>query len=418
MKAKKCEIISVGNEILSGQGGESSYLAARILSGQGVDISRITHTGDRKKQIKQVLKETFSRSSFIIIIGGTGSTPDDNTRVAVSEFLDIELKFSRKAMENVAAYFSRRDLEVPRHCDDQAEVLNGAKVLKNKKGSAPGQLIKVDKKLLLILPGPPAEVNYILNKRVDKSVLSNFTTEIRKEKSLRTTGLCEGELAELLKEVIETERHLEESEIDFYFRQTLAGVDIVISCHGGNEILVDELLHKIKDEIYGEIESYIYGEDGETLQEVVGKLLTSQRKKLAVAESCTGGLLSSKITDAPGSSIYFITGMVTYSNQAKKDILNIDKKIIEDNGAVSQGVAGKMAENIMEKTGADITLSVTGFAGPKSSSNSEPGEGYIGLKTGGKVKVKKVNFNGTRKDIKEKFAYKSLDMLRKYLENR
>ncbi len=418
MQSNKCEIIGVGDEILAGHCGKSSFHAARILSGEGIDINRITHTGDKKREIKQVLKEITSRSSFIVIIGGTGSTADDNTVIALSEFLNKKLQFSRKAMENVAAYFSRRGLEVPRHCDSQAEILEDARVLKNKKGSVPGQLLKTEKNIFLILPGPLKEVDYILKNRMDSSILKKYGRNIRKEAVLRTTGICEGEISEFLKDIIETERHLEEEEVGFCFKQSPAGVDIIISCIGDNEILVDELLHKTKNEIYGEIEFHIYGEDKDTLEEKVRDLLTKNRKTISVAESCTGGLLSSKITDAPGSSVYFETGMVTYSNRAKKEILKIDEKLISKDGPVSKEVAKEMVEKIMNKTGADVSLSVTGFAGPEGLKTDRPGTGYIGLKIFNDTTIKKVEFNGNRKEVKTKFAYRALDMVRQYFEKK
>lgn len=415
----RCEIISIGSELLIGKPGKSANIVSRTLASMGIRVNRIVTVGDESEELSGVLKEILERSKIVITIGGLGSTPNDITKEVLAKVLEKDLKFSRKAMENVARYFTSMNMDVPKHCDSQANIFEGAKVLENYKGSSPGQLLELDnKKILILLPGPEEEVKHILNKYLVDFFKDRFERQIRKTVVIHIIGLCESEAADRLKEILETERHLEEGEIEFYFESKLGVVDIIINCWGDNEMLVDEILHKTKREIYAVLEDDIFGEDDDTIEIAAGRLLTKRRKTITVAESCTGGLLSSKITDAPGSSIYFKLSITPYSSEAKIKQLNINPDTIKKYGAVSEEVAREMAENIKGISGADISISVTGYAGPAEGKKVNPGTGYIGLSGKDKTVVEKVVFSGSRKEVKEKFAVSALELLWRHLKGK
>jgi nicotinamide-nucleotide amidase len=274
-------------------------------------------------------------------------------------------------------------------------------------------------KLLIMLPGPEEEIKYIMNAGLLDILTDKYGIRIKKSAIIHIVGLCEMEVADQLKEVLDIEKHLEEEEIEFYFKHNIGSVDLEVVCWGDNELLVEEMLHKLKSEIYAVLKNDIYGENNDTLESVLGKLLTRKRKTLTVAESCTGGMLTSKITDAPGSSIYFKQGVVTYSSNSKIKLLNVNSQTIKEHTAVSEEVAREMADNIKKISGANYAISVTGYAGPSASKDllSKPGIGYIGLAIDEETYVKKVEFSGTRIKIKEKFTIAAMEMLWRQLKN-
>ncbi|MBN2407686.1 MAG: CinA family nicotinamide mononucleotide deamidase-related protein [Elusimicrobia bacterium] len=412
MKNIRCEIISVGNELLAGSPSRSSHMLMRELASIGVKVSRMTVTLDDMEELTAVMKDALSRADMIVTVGGMGSTPDDLTKQAASEALGLKLKFSRKAMENVARYFAGLGIEAPGHCDKQAEVLEGAKILENIKGSSPGQLVELEKrKIMILLPGPGEEVKYIVDRHLFGYLKDKYEKQIRKTSVIHILGMCEADVAEALKEVLETEKHLDEGEIEFIFETSPGSVDLSVICWGNNELLVDNVLHKTKSGIYAVLKDNIFGEDDDTIESVAGRLLTKKRKTLAVCESCTGGLLSSRVTDSPGSSVYFKQGMVVYSTGAKIKQLGLDAGFVKEHGAVSGEVAEEMASRMKEISGADYVLSVTGYAGPDGGKEEKAGEGYIGLAAPGGTSVSRVSFSGSRKKVKEKFAVTALEIL-------
>jgi len=412
-----CEIINIGKEFLRGQKKEcSSWVAASAVSAFGIEVRKIITLADEKDEIVSVLNSVINENRILVLIGGMGSTPDDITREAVSQFTGRELVFSMEAMENVAAFFAKRRLEVPEECRNQANIIAGAKVLKNTKGSSPGQFIEENNKIIVLLPGPPEEVSDIVEHQLVHILRKRFEEGIRKVTNIHVLGMCEVEVAKKIKDILETERKLEGGEVDFYFDSKIEGTDLIISVSGSDEMLVDELMHKTKAEVYSEIGDCICGENKESLEIAVGRMLTKKRKTISIAESCTGGLLSSKITDAPGSSVYFKHSEVVYSTNSKIKQLGISEKIIKKFSAVSSETAKEMANKIRKKAQTDISLAVTGYAGPGSPEGSKAGEGYISLSTEKKTDVKKVFFSGDRKLVKEKFALEALILLWKYLK--
>ena len=420
----KTELICAGTELLEGKlNTNSSYIGER-LGWYGLELSFVTTVGDNIADLEQTLKLALSRSSIIIITGGLGPTFDDLTREAVSASTGRKLVLSREALSAIAAMFVRRGIEMPKNNERQAYVIEGAKLLANPLGTAPGQLVAVEKAagkgkkdnaLLFLLPGPPKEMQPMFERDV-APYLKKYESMIKKSFALHIFGLGESAVDEKIRKIVEAERKLDAGGVSFTILARQMIVDLVVSVRGKDEMLVDEMLHNIKNEFYEALGENIYGEDKATLESVAGGLLMKHRKTLVTAESCTGGLLSQKITSVPGSSFYFKQGFVTYSNESKVKELGVSEGTLEKFGAVSEEAALEMAEGARKASGADLALSITGVAGPSGGTSQKPvGLVYVGFSGSGPGKVFKINFPGARADIRERAANQALDVLRRAL---
>ncbi len=406
-------IINVGSEFLYGRTPRSGPLIADYFSSLGIKVKQILTVGDDAGEIASAVKCSLEKAEITALSGGMGSSPGDLSMRGVSGAIKMETGFSREAMENVAAYFAGLGKEVPKCCDSQAEVFRDAKILFNSRGSCPGQLLFPEKgKTLILLPGVPEEVESIFKRSLYSLLKEKYERGIRKKALLRLAGKCEGLISGDLAKIIESEKHLEKGELDFYFEKSGPGTDIVIVASGGDEILIDELLHKTKAEIIKLASDHIYGENGITLPEAAGRLLAGKRKTVSVAESCTGGLISSKMTDVPGSSVYFDRGIVAYSNRAKEQLLNISPQTIKRYKAVSPQMAIEMAENLKEISSSGYSLSITGYAGPPSRDEKRKGAVAYGALSGPfGTESFEIKFTGSRSMVKEKFSYACIEQL-------
>ena len=428
----KVELVSVGTELLKGKiNTDNAYLGEKLDS-IGLAIDRETTVGDSREKIESVLQEALNRSDIIITTGGLGPTFDDLTREVMAKVLKKKLVFDREVMHQIAAHFAKRDLEMPKDNEKQAYIIEGAKVIPNKVGTAPGIVVerktkagsksKVQKaRAIIMLPGPPREMKPMVEEVVLPYLKERYERKILKKCVLHISGLTESAAYEKIKEVVEIERRMEGGILRFSILAHLAKIDVEISGEGENELLVDEMLHKARQEIYDCLGDYIYGEDEDTLESVVGKLLLSKRLTLAVAESCTGGLIGDRITDFAGSSVYFKEGVVAYSNEAKVRVLQVKEETLNEFGAVSRESALEMARGVQRISGTDIGLATTGIAGPTGGTAKKPvGLVYIALawpEMGVEI-CKEFRFSGKRREIKESTAINALDILRKALREK
>jgi len=428
----KVELVSVGTELLKGKiNTDNAYLGEKLDS-IGLAIDRETTVGDSREKIESVLQEALNRSDIIITTGGLGPTFDDLTREVMAKVLKKKLVFDREVMHQIAAHFAKRDLEMPKDNEKQAYIIEGAKVIPNKVGTAPGIVVerktkagsksKVQKaRAIIMLPGPPREMKPMVEEVVLPYLKERYERKILKKCVLHISGLTESAAYEKIKEVVEIERRMEGGILRFSILAHLAKIDVEISGEGENELLVDEMLHKARQEIYDCLGDYIYGEDEDTLESVVGKLLLSKRLTLAVAESCTGGLIGDRITDFAGSSVYFKEGVVAYSNEAKVRVLQVKEETLNEFGAVSRESALEMVRGVQRISGTDIGLATTGIAGPTGGTAKKPvGLVYIALawpEMGVEI-CKEFRFSGKRREIKESTAINTLDILRKALRGK
>lgn len=424
----RVELISVGTELLKGKiNTDTAYLGEKLDS-IGLTIEREITVGDDREKIESVLREVLNRADIIITTGGLGPTFDDLTREVMAKVLKKKLVFDREVMHEIAAHFAKRELEMPKENERQAYIIEGARVIPNKVGTAPGMVVekrsKADSKSkaqrvsVIMLPGPPREMRPMVEEVVLPYLKDKYERKILKKYVLHICGLTESSAYEKIKEVVEIERRMEGGILRFSILAHLATIDVEISGEGENELLVDEMLHKARQEIYDCLGDYIYGQDEDTLESVVGGLLLRKRLTLAVAESCTGGLLGDRITDVAGSSVYFKEGIVAYSNEAKVRILGVREETLNGFGAVSRETALEMARRVQGISGADIGLATTGIAGPTGGTPEKPaGLVYIALVWAGRgVEIcNEFRFIGQRREIKESTVASALDILRRAL---
>ena len=408
----KAQIISIGDELLIGQtvNTNASFIGEKI-SDLNIDVVKIGTIGDEEDIILKEFKNAYENSDLIIVTGGLGPTHDDITRSAVVKFFNTELVKNEEVLENIKNLFAKRGRKLTQVNIDQSLVPKNAEVIKNSKGTAPGYWIENEGKFFVVMPGVPYEM---------KTMMSDFVSEKLKEKTgieqqitkrsiLQTTGIPESYLFERLGNLDEL---LEGAKLAFL--PSIYGVKLRLTVQESDEETAKNRLMEIEQKIRSKAGRFIFGKGEETLEEVVGKILKDRELKLAVAESCTGGLIASMITNISGSSAYFERGVVCYSNASKVEILKVDEDTIAEKGAVSQEVAMQMAEGIKSTSGSDIGLATTGIMGPTGATTDKPvGLVYIGYCDEKVCTAKKFMFGEERILNKQRTAQSALDLLRK-----
>lgn len=409
----KAEIISIGTEILLGQilNTNQQWLSLG-LAGLGIDVYYQSTVGDNPQRLAHAIRQGLNRSDIVITTGGLGPTVDDITLDVISRVLSKKLIYSPKIACNINSHFGRQCLKMPRGNLRQAHIPEGAKILENDVGTAPGFIVEESGKILIALPGPPRELNPMFGRFVapylKKKTGSDWVIKIR---TLSITGLPESAVDSKINDLLKSPPPVT---VGIYAKPAL--IELKIMAKAKNEKAAKILIDKVDRKITARLKDYIFGRDDETLERVVGEKLVKANKTLAIAESCTGGLVSDRITNIPGSSKYFRMGIVVYSNEAKISQLNIPPAVISKYGAVSRQTAIEMAKNIREISGADIGLSVTGIAGPAGATRTKPvGLVYIAVSVSKKIIWKEFHFKGEREIIKFRSSQAALDLIRRSL---
>ncbi len=409
----KSEIITVGNELLSGAtlDTNSAYLAEK-LSEFGIVVTRHTTVPDGVESIAEAVEEAWRRVAFVVTTGGLGPTNDDVTKKALARVLGKPLVLHEEILKKVEERFRRRGEKMPLVNQNQALLPSGAKWVANNYGTAPGILVEEGKKRLVALPGVPREMKGIFEEEVIPYLRKAFGTALAVvRRRLRTTGIAESALYEKIRRVIPEGEGLHFASLPSYY-----GVDLRLEVSGREKEEAEKLLEEKLAKIRPLLGDFLYAEGETAMEEVVGQLLLKTKKKLAAAESCTGGLVAKRITDVPGSSDYFERGVVTYSNAAKHELLGLPEKLFKTVGAVSPEVAERMAVGVRKLAKADIGLGVTGIAGPGGGSAEKPvGLTFIALADRKKSRVEKFIFSGDREINRLRASQAALNMLRFYL---
>ncbi len=410
----KAEIITIGDEILSGQTlNTNAAFIGDILTRNYIDVTAATVVGDKEEQILEAFRKAFSNNDIVLVTGGLGPTHDDLTLDCIVKYFNTELIKSEEVLRDIKSVFEKRNRIVTPSNEDQAMVPKVSDVIRNHNGTAPGTWIEKDDKIFISMPGVPFEMEemmsgYVIPRLTDKN-LENTNNKITK--SLLTTGIPESYIFERLGNMDEL---LQGSVMAFLPSQY--GVRLRITVDGENQEEVQDKLSHIEQQIRAKVGQYIYGTENDTLEAVVGKLLSERDLRIAVAESCTGGLISSRITNVSGSSEYFERGIITYSNAAKVENLKIDEDMIDQYGAVSMEVARLMAEGVKAVSGTDIGLAVTGIMGPGGATFNKPvGLVYIGYCDNKICTAREFRFGDGRIMNKERTSQAALDMLRRSL---
>jgi nicotinamide-nucleotide amidase len=399
------EIITIGDEILLGQTIDTnSAFISQKLSQLGIDVNYKTSVGDDINRISEALATGLSRADLVITTGGLGPTNDDITKKAIVKVFKRNLVFHDEILRKVEESFKKRGMEMPKINQNQALQPQGSKALPNQFGSAPGIFIQEKDKIFFALPGVPLEMKSMIEN--DVLPLLEKVSEVKVfQKKLRTTGRPESAIYEMIEPIINSR-----PEVKVAFLPGFLGVDIRLNSESQEKL--DGMENNLK-EILG---NSMYGEDDINLEEVVGKLLKDKGKTISVAESCTGGLIGKRFTNVPGSSEYFERGVISYSNQAKMQILKVPKDMIEKYGAVSEQVAILMAEGIRKISKTDYSLSVTGIAGPTGGTKEKPvGLVWIGFAHENDSFARKFLFGEDRETNRQRAAQAALNLVRLFL---
>ncbi len=407
----KAEILAVGTEILLGDivNTNAQYLARR-LADLGISVYHQSVVGDNPERLLEAYRLAFSRADLVITTGGLGPTKDDLTKEVAFEYFGKKSIIHEDSLKVLQSYF--KDMNRPMAQGNMKQVYfpGDAVVLPNNNGTAPGCIIEEDGRIVALLPGPPREMKPMFEESV-VPYLQKFQQGVLVSKVLRVVGLGESTAAEMLEDILDNQTnptvapYAKEGEVTFR-----------ITAKANSEEEGTKLMEPMEAEIRRRLGSNIYGEGETTLEEVLGEMLVSKKLTIATAESCTGGMVSSKFINYPGISSVFIEGAVTYSNEAKISRLGVKAETLEKYGAVSSEVAAEMAQGIAKAAGTDIGLSTTGIAGPGGGSEEKPvGLVYVGLYIKGEVKTKMLRLFGNRQKIRERATIQLLDLLRREL---
>jgi len=405
---KKASLIAIGDELLSGKiRDENLFYAVNKLTSLGIEVVEERIISDDEVSIISALKRASETANFVIVSGGLGPTEDDRTRRAVSRLLKKNLILKKEVLKTLSERFEKRGLTMPLSNRNQALFPEKARIIPNPVGTAPGFSVKYKKSQIFFLPGVPSEFRVMLEdvlKRIGRG-------RSLKTKRFRTFGIPESEIADRLKGFSDLFKGCK-----IAFLPSFPDNIVDISILSRDEKRAEKIIEEAEEWIKERIGDFIYSE-GETLPEVIGKLLREIGWKISTAESCTGGLVSSFITDVPGSSDYFKGGIVSYSYQAKSNLLGVNSGFLEKDGAVNEKVAIDMARGALKALAADISLSTTGILGPgKGGEREEVGTVFIGIAWKGGEFSKKFFFPlGDRRAKKIIFSYFALDSLRRFL---
>lgn len=404
----KAEIITVGTEILLGDivNTNSQYLA-KELAVHGIEVYYQNTVGDNEKRLMKAFEESLKRSDIVITTGGLGPTNDDITKEIACKYFNKALKLHEPSLNKIKNYFKKLNIELSENNKKQAYFPEDAIILENNNGTAPGAILRKDNKTIIILPGPPREMEAMFEESV-KLYLQKLTDSVLVSKTLRTFGIGESLLEEKIIDIINAQSN---PTIAPYAKESEA--ILRITAKAKNEKEANDLINPVIDEIKNRVGEFIYGEGNTSLEEEVAKIVVDKNMTIAVAESCTGGLVSSSLINYPGISSVFMEGCVTYSNEAKISRLGVKKETLDKYGAVSKETAKEMAEGIAKNFNTNIGLSTTGIAGPQGGSDEKPvGLVYIGIYINGKTTVKKFVFSGDRQRIRVKATKTIINELR------
>jgi nicotinamide-nucleotide amidase len=411
----RVELITIGNELTSGEVVDTNAaFMAEALSEDGLEVPFITTIGDEALNIEDSLRRAGERAEVVIVTGGLGPTQDDITASSAAKALELQLVLNRQVLENLKKRFAERGMEMPVSNEKQAFFPQQAEIIPNPVGTACGFIVRQRGKIFIFLPGVPRELKVLMRENVIP-----FLEKERKEKiavrscTLKVFGFTESAIADLLKDVKPGDFS---ASLAYLPRFPENHVKIIVRARVAEE--AEEKLRRLASLIREKLQGRVIAVDRETLEEIVGQLLRAGGATLAVAESCTGGLVAHRLTRIPGSSDYFERSVVVYSNAAKVQMLGVPKELIDRNGAVSAEVAEKMAEGVRRVSNATLGLGITGIAGPTGGSVEKPvGTVFIALASPKGTVSRRYQFMGDRDQIKTISAYTAIDWVRRYFLN-
>jgi nicotinamide-nucleotide amidase len=406
------EIIAIGSELLAPDRSDTNSLwLTEQLNSIGIEVMLKTIVGDDDARLEEAIKDARRRSKVIITTGGLGPTEDDITRKVAARALGRRLLLDENVLEEIRQKFQSFGRTMPERNSRQAMVIDGSEVLPNPNGSAPGLFLEHEGTAITLLPGPPRELQPMFIDHVKPRLTARAGSVRVVRRVLKVAGMGESAVDEKIAPVY-TKYTNPATSILF----NKSEIDVQLTARGRTEEEASTLLDMVSAELEEVLGDSIFSFRGETMEEVVGMRLARSGYTLAVAESCTGGLIAQRLTEVPGSSRYFIEGVVTYANEAKTRTLGVEPMLIMEHGAVSAAVAEAMAEGIKRRTGTDFGLAVTGIAGPEGGSPDKPvGLVFIALADDVQTQHRRIIFPGDRHLIRWRASQAALDLLRRRL---
>lgn len=406
------EIIAVGSELLTPFRTDTNSLwLTDQLNRVGIEVKLKTVVGDDDARLEEAIRDALKRSTCLVLTGGLGPTEDDITRKIAARALGRRLQLDERVLADIRAKFARWGRQMPEINARQAMVIEGGQVLDNPHGSAPGIYIEADGRVVVLLPGPPRELKPMFETHVVPRLAEKAGVVRVARRILRVAGLGESAVDERIAPVY-TQYKNPQTTILF----NRSEIEIHLTAQAATEAEAELLLDGLAGQIEERLGHAVFAFRGETMEEVVGLRLAVSGFTLATAESCTGGLVAHRLTEVPGSSKYFMEGVVTYSNEAKTRLLGVSAELIAAHGAVSAEVVEAMAEGVKRRAGVDFGLAVTGVAGPGGGTDEKPvGLVYIALADDAHTEHRRLMLPGDRHLIRWRASQAALDLLRRRL---
>jgi len=406
------EIIAIGSELLAPDRTDTNSLwLTEKLNRLGIEVKLKTIVGDDDARLEEAIKDAVRRSKVVITTGGLGPTEDDITRKIAARALGRRLLLDEAVLAEIRLRFKNFGVAMPERNSRQAMVIEDAEVLPNPNGTAPGMFIEHQGTAIVLLPGPPREMRPMFENHVSPKLSGRVGSFRVMRRLLRVAGLGESAVDEKIAPIY---TQYDNPQTTILFNQS--EIEIHLTARGRTEAEADALLDRLSGQIEERLGNAVFSFAGETMEEVVGLKLSVGGYTVSVAESCTGGLVAQRLTDVPGSSKYFIEGVVAYANDAKTRDLDVEPILLLEHGAVSAPVAEAMAEGIRNRAGTDFGLSVTGIAGPGGGTEEKPvGLVYIALADEVKTEHRKLQLPGDRNLIRWRASQAALDLLRRRL---
>ncbi len=407
------ELVTIGTELLLGLTVDTNGADIdRALAERGVRVTRRTTVPDRPDEIRNAVLEALRRTGAVITTGGLGPTRDDVTKKVVAELYDAPLLFDEGVWATLLERFARLGRKPAETNRSQAQVPRGAVVLRNRWGTAPGLWLEGAPGLAIMLPGIPLEMRKLLEHEVVPRLGARANGKVIRSLQVRTSGIPESTLAERLGDIEQ-----EIAPVTLAYLPGLEGVDLRLSAWGLVGAEADRRLRAAADLVRSRAGTSVYGEGDSDLAALVLQSARARGVRLAVAESCTGGLIGTRLTEIPGSSDVFVGGVIAYDNAVKRELLGVPSTMLEEHGAVSEPVARIMAENVARRFGVAAAISVTGIAGPGGGTEDKPvGTVWLACTLDGELESRRSLFPGTRHEIRARAAQAALLLLYRRLE--
>jgi nicotinamide-nucleotide amidase len=418
LRLRTAEILAIGSELLgSSRLDTNSLFLSERLDSLGIELRSKTVVGDNRREVAEHLRRALDRVDLVIMTGGLGPTDDDVTRDALADVLGVPLVEYPEIVERLIQRFARRGFTMPDVNRRQALVIQGGVVLDNPNGTAPGQMVEVGHRLVVLLPGPPRELQPMTDALIAGPLSSRVGPQRLFRRTLFTVGRGESHVEELAQPIYS--KWLQSSPpIETTILAAPGQIELHFVTRSADAEAAGRALAAATDQMLGALGPSVFSTDGRSMEEIVGQLLLDGKQTISAAESCTGGLMMSRLTDVPGSSAYVLGGVVAYSNAMKIELVNVAPELIEAHGAVSEPVAAALAEGVRARTGSSIGVGITGIAGPTGGTPQKP-VGTVAIAVavdGGATSTRTFSLFGSRTMVKFQAAQMGLDMVRRILQ--